>query len=739
MMKHEFDNNHCRFYESGKSNDRKWTFYKTGNLSINPSITLAFSGIKAVLTNNIIIDGNRTENDYGVTYWVNYQDVDVNSIPYQKMILSLTKGISESMADNIFDQYGFKHINEMVDYISKGGKVAGIGKKKAESVKKQMDEAVGMELMNKLTFIMGYKNAKKVSKNIDDLDQLYKHPYKTMDAAGIGFKSMDDIAINQLNVSLDNEERNFYLVEYKYNQYSDRVSNYIEYDKLKEFLLKSVELNVDVDSFIRNNELLVVEYDRVYLARVYTAENDTPLLLKNIKENDNHCKNDNIDNLIKLYQEYEDIQLDTTQIEAIKKATQSNLTIITGGAGTGKSTIIKGVVSVLESSNFSVIQLAPTGKAAVRMKECTGRIANTIHSLICFEKYVSEFCPTPDLYLSENYGILSRNKNGSYLIIDEFSMVDQLLFFDLLNTIEFLNKEYYTNIIGLIIIGDPFQLPSVGRGNVLANMIDSKVFNHIHLTKTFRQAENSNILINANNVREKQVIEFMKKKDFYVTNFSNETFTKHITHLRNKYSNELDFIKNVQVCTLKNSTCESIRDIFKTILGKEKGDFKAGDKVINCKNDKEYGISNGDMGIIEKIVEVKNDKGKVLETLYTIFFYDLNKRVTLSSSENLKTGYCCTVHKLQGSEYKTIIIILEDCKSLLEHRLLYTAITRGKENCIIFSPSEQIIIKACQTSNDYLRKTFFKENLVLTIKGNEFSTFDNITRTYNDKSLLDNL
>jgi exodeoxyribonuclease V alpha subunit len=351
------------------------------------------------------------------------------------------------------------------------------------------------------------------------------------------------------------------------------------------------------------------------------------------------------------------------------------------------------------------------------MTECTGKIANTIHSLVCFVKYTAKTCNDVYSQLEKKFGILSRSANGTYIIVDEFSMVDQCLLYDLLSCINELNSTYRTRIIGMIVIGDTSQLPSVGRGSVLGDMVGAKVFEHVHLTKTYRQKGNSNILDNANNVRNMQSIKFMREKDFYCSEYDDETLKKYINHFKSKYDNDLDFYKNVQVCTFLNATCKKVALICKEVLRNDSSEeYSVGDKVINCKNDKDAGISNGDMGIIENIEKKYNKKGVVTETKYVVYFYDIDIRAEITS-ENLKTGYCCTVHKLQGSEYKTIIIIAEK-SILLEHRMLYTAITRGKENCIIMG-EKSTIEKACRTSHDSKRLTFFKEKLIKEFAGEE--------------------
>jgi exodeoxyribonuclease V alpha subunit len=703
-MKHIFDNTEHKFYESGTSRNGEFTFYN----STICNTTLAYRGLKMAIVDNVIVEGNETTNDYGVTIWVDYQDIDVNSIEFQKMILSQVKGISAERVDEIFDDFGFRSVADVAKHLESGKKISGIGIKRLAEIRQKLDDIAGEIVKQKITFILGNaKLARKVYEEIDSIKELYETPYKILDDCGVGFLRSDDIATQKLNVSIDNKERCKYLTMHKFKQFNTKAANFVKYDDFVEYLTNEVEISSNPDEYLDNNSLLVVDGERVYLNSVYKAETQTPNLIKNMFSGRDYDI-DNINESIETYELFNDIKLDVSQEDAIKKCLSSRMSIITGGAGVGKSTISKGVIKVLEDNLYGVIQLAPTGRAAARQKECTGKPSSTIHSFIYM----------PDENIKYNYKIYSNKK--IVVIIDEFSMVDQLLFH------EFLKKAEGIKIEGLIVVGDPYQLPSVGCGKVLEDLIDSKCFAHAELTKTFRQAGDSPIIRNANKVRANEMIELSKDREFYVNNFSEALIRKIVSAFRDKYNSDIDFYKEFQITSPLNATCDLINNIYRKNnksgrtkksenekhIEKLKGGnlFSVGDKVMNIENDKENEISNGDMGVIRNIEVKKNGKYKNYDI--EVYFFDLGRSVMFHGFGNLRLAYCCTTHKLQGSEFKTVLVLIDRPSVLLESRMFYTGITRAKENCIILAGNSQVIVSACKRDNQWMRLTKFKDRLI---------------------------
>lgn len=684
-MLFEFEQSEYNF-EKHITKNKDWNFYKSNTWDKN--ITLATKGYNLKLTDRIIVDGNETTNDYGAIIWVNYQKVDTKSFDYNLCLLSEVKGITEIKANEIFEASETKTVTDLLNYLV-NNKIPGVGPKKIEAIKQKYEEAKSDNKLTQLYTILGnLKLANKLKDKIFEIEQLYENPYLILKSVRLGFKKIDEIARNQLNVTLDNPIRIKYLTEHKYTMFNTKKSTFVYYDDFLDYLINEIQyIHVDANTFIKQNDLLVVDDDRVYLKDVYEAETRTPeLMIPNLFDLDKKIK---IDYMIDTVESRNpSFKLSDEQKNALKEIIKSpKLSILTGEAGTGKSTITKYLCDIL-ATEFPLLLLSPTGKAAGRMKECTNRDAHTIHRF-CYAN--SEDANAFRTFM--NFGI----KDDFCLIIDEFSMVDQRLFYWLLNTIDELP---FINCRKIIIIGDPYQLPSVGIGQVMIDMIESKVFTHIHLTQTFRQLSDSNIIKNAKLVRNREAIKIIKTYDFWVDGQTENNLKKFYYHFKNKYTDDLELFQNVQFVTSTNKERQKINKTFKK--HPETDSISIGDKVINTKNINELGVSNGDFGIVENITNEK----------MIIYFYDINQRIELDKKDNyIELGYACTTHKLQGSEYKTIIIVLENNVAVSDYRSFYTAITRGKQNVIILAKNKKDIIDVCTRNHDYIRKTYFKERL----------------------------
>lgn len=686
INRYEFDNTEYDFVK--QKVDSEWSFYRPSSC-MSENISLAIKGYELKLTDKIIVYGSETENHYSKTIWVQSQEIDIDSKEYNICVLSEVKGITQEKAKRIFEESKVETLQGLIDFLS-GKRIKGIGEKTKARIIEKLTEVQKDDLFSKLHLLLGnVRYAKKISEKIHNMDEIYREPYRLMKSLNIGFSKIDEIARTKLNITLDNEERCKYLVEYKFNEFNKKQSNYIELDEFKEYLINEVKyLATDIDTFLHENELIVVDANKVYLQQVFEAEKETPELL---------FGNFNMDfgmadilHYLDILESKSKFQLSENQKESISTILQSNkVNILTGEAGTGKSTITKYICDII-SKKYSTLLLSATGKAAGRMKECTNRNAYTIHSFLYF--ITSDFANTYMAY--EKYGISAK----IVLIIDEFSMVDQVLFYQLLSGIADCD---FINLVSIILIGDPYQLPSVGCGQVLVDMINSKSFNHVHLTETFRQLEDSNIILNSKKVRNKKMIDMITTQDFWVDELNRNNIKKFFYHFKTKYKDSLlDLYKNVQFVTARNVTKDEINEMF-CIQKTEDNKFKleVGDKVINTENNREIGISNGDFGIVEHITKKEA----------TIYFYDVDIRHTFKRGETHKImlGYACTTHKLQGSEYKTIIIILENNQAISNYRSFYTAITRGKENVIILANSQKDIYEVCTRDTDYRRKTDF--------------------------------
>ncbi len=396
--------------------------------------------------------------------------------------------------------------------------------------------------------------------------------------------------------------------------------------------------------------------------------------------------------------------LDEQQRTAVKEAVYNGLLIITGGPGTGKTTTINAIIKVFESEGLDILLAAPTGRAAKRMSETTGYEAKTIHRMLELSKL------TPGE--GANYSFERNESNPletDVLIIDEMSMVDINLMHALLKAISIGTR--------LILVGDVNQLPSVGPGNVLRNIIDSHCFNMVMLTKIFRQAAGSDIIVNAHKINDGEQINLDNKSmDFFLLKRqeANIIIAVMINLIKNKLPNYVKASSfDIQVLTpmrkgelgverLNMALQEALNPPSRNKNEKEyhQGIFREGDKVMQIKNNYQipweikssYGVTtqtgtgvfNGDAGIIKEIN---------LFSEHLLVEFDDNRLVEYSFSglDELELAYAVTIHKSQGSEYPAVILpILDGPRLLFNRNLLYTAVTRAK-SCVVIVGSDDMI------------------------------------------------
>ena len=404
----------------------------------------------------------------------------------------------------------------------------------------------------------------------------------------------------------------------------------------------------------------------------------------------------NIEKELKLVEEKTDIMLSEKQKEAIRAINDNNVTIITGGPGTGKTTIIKSIIEIYKQKKYKIVLCAPTGRAAKRMTETTGEEASTLHRLLEIGKVDEESLFKKD---SEYQG---APIDGDIIIVDEVSMVDMFIMSYLLDCIYLGTK--------LILVGDSDQLPSVGPGSVLQDLIASEKIVTVHLDKIFRQAAKSKIIVNAHRVnngkgfisKEDPELEKDSKQDFYfIKENSQEKILEEVLSLCNgrlKKFGDYDFFENIQVLspTKKGLLGTKENELNPHREGEnEKASmgaiFRIGDRVMQIKNNYDIswerrsdgsveignGVFNGEMGTItnidekQKNVRVKFDDEKVC-------WYEFNEL------EQLEHSYCITIHKAQGSEFDVVIMIIpQAAPMLLTRNLLYTGLTRAKKLLIV--------------------------------------------------------
>ena len=537
-------------------------------------------------------------------------------------------------------------------------------------------------------------------------------PYILIDITyGVDFKKIDKMAM-KIGIDTCSNKRIESAIKYALNISGNNGHTCV----LKENLMKFIEelLHIDKkyieDSIVnlRTKKQIVLEkredVDWVYLYKAYKAEENIAEKLLTLLKSKNVKKIDNIKEKLEKQEKQYNIQLSEKQKEAIELVNNNNVCVITGGPGTGKTTIIKNIIDIYKTKKLKVILCAPTGRAAKRMKEATNEEAKTIHRLLEIGK-IEE-----DRNSMVEYDVAPID--ADVIIIDEMSMVDTYI-------MNYLVKAIYRGT-KLILVGDENQLPSVGPGTVLKDIIDSKKIPTICLNKIFRQAAKSQIVLNAHNVNNGK--DFVKKEDmnsdikedfFYMNESNQEKILNHVLTLSKnklKMSGSEDFYNNIQVLTPTKKGLVGTRELNKRLQEvlnppseskKEKkyGEvvFREGDKIMQIKNNYDIfwekrtgnyesgtGIFNGEMGIIENIDE-ESKQVKILFDDDKIVWY------TYSDLEQIEHSYSITIHKSQGSEFDVAIIVIPKAyQMLLTRNLLYTGLTRAKKMLILIGGKETI-------------------------------------------------
>lgn len=632
------------------------------------------------------------------------------------------KGIGEKMAERIVREFGDDTFRIMEEEPELLAKIKGISIAKAMDIANQLIEKkdIRKAMMYLQRFGIQMNLANKIFKHYGNeiYSILEQNPYRLADdIEGVGFKTADEIA-TKVGIKVDSEFRIRSGIFYILNQASNQGHVYLPakqlIDEVKELLLVDI---VDFDKFLMDlviDKKIVVKMKGdtkcVYARSLYYTEAGIAAKLNQLDVRSEESQ-EFIDMRIRRIEEKEGIQLDDIQKEAVAKAVRNGLVIITGGPGTGKTTTINTIIKYFELQGLDIRLAAPTGRAAKRMSEACGYEAQTIHRLLEISGGASA--------ISERRAgaaglpmFFERNEENpletDVIIVDEMSMVDIHIMSSLLKAVQTGTK--------LILVGDVDQLPSVGPGNVLKDIIDSECFSVVKLEKIFRQAEQSEIIINAHKINKGQKVELNKySKDFLFVkrngadNIINAMKTL-VSDKLPKYVNAS--INEIQILTpsrKSNVGVERLNKIMQDFLNpkdytkqeKQAGDtiFREGDKVMQIKNDYQlewekrsrYGIPtekgqgafNGDMGIVDRIstfdetLTVKFDDGRYVD-------YDFGQL------DELELSYAITVHKSQGSEYPAVVIPMSQGPRMLMNRnILYTAVTRARK-CVCLVGEEEI-------------------------------------------------
>lgn len=624
------------------------------------------------------------------------------------------KGIGPATATKIIDRFGEDTIHVLKYEPEKLAQIKGISKSKAIEMSESFVE--NWEIWQIVGFLerfgIGAESAKKVYDllGINAIAEIEANPYILIDISrGVDFKQIDQMAI-ELGIEKENQKRvksgiKYALIKITYNGHCCTLkANLIEY--VKQLLNVSDEIIEDgLVNLKVNNEIVIEDRDGeewVYLYSFFKAENQIAERIIKLDNAKNIKKVSNIEKELKLVEEHTDILLSEKQKEAIRAINDNNVTIITGGPGTGKTTIIKSIIEIYKQKKYKIVLCAPTGRAAKRMTETTGEEASTLHRLLEIGKVDEE-----SLFKKDN-DYQGAPIDGDIIIVDEVSMVDMFIMSYLLDCIYLGTK--------LILVGDSDQLPSVGPGSVLHDLIASERIATVHLDKIFRQAAKSKIIVNAHRVnngknfisKDDPELEEDSKQDFFFIKENNqEKVLEQVLSLCNgrlKKFGDYDFFESIQVLTPTKKGLLGTKEMNKALQQElnphregetEKASmgaiFRIGDRVMQIKNNYDMywekriddsietgnGVFNGEVGTItninekEKNIRVKFDDEKVC-------WYEF------SDLEQLEHSYCITIHKAQGSEFDVVIMIVpQAAPMLLTRNLLYTGLTRAKKLLIV--------------------------------------------------------
>lgn len=617
----------------------------------------------------------------------------------------MIKGVGPKFAQRIVRRFGKDTLEVIEETPDKLLEVPGIGKLRVERIKKSWQEQ--KEIKNIMLFLQGHEvstvHATKIYKTYGEksLDVVRENPYKLADDIwGIGFRTADAIA-EKLGFDKEKYTRLRSGILYTLNQLSDEGHCFAT----REMLLKSGEellgagsdkLSNVLDEMLTRNDV-ITDGDAIYLPPFYHAEVGTAKRLHAIANGAGSLSLPT-DDLEELIRRSSGIAYDALQIKAIEAAVTSKILLLTGGPGTGKTTTTLGIITAFQNAGAQIILAAPTGRAAKRLSEATGLEAKTIHRLL-------EMKPPEGCQRNEDNPL-----EGDVLIVDECSMIDLLLMYNLLKAVP--------DSMTLIMVGDVDQLPSVGAGNVLRDIIESAQFPVVRLTHIFRQARSSRIIMNAHRINAGQfpdVSNGWNTDFFFIEKEDPEETAKEIaalvrTRLPRHYHvppGEIQVLTPMQrgvtgAANLNQMLQEAVNP---GDLGLKRGGimFKPRDKVMQIRNNYDKEVFNGDIGIV-KYVDLE-------ERTLSVSFDGREIEYDVSELDELTLAYATTIHKSQGSEYPIVVMpVLMNHFVMLQRNLVYTGVTRAKKILVIVGTKKALgyAVRNVTVSN---RLTRLKERL----------------------------
>ena len=624
----------------------------------------------------------------------------------------LIKGVGPKFARRIVEKFGKDTLDVIEENPEALIEVEGIGRVRVERIKKSWEEQ--KEIKNIMLFLQGHEvstsHATKIFKTYgsDSISVVQENPYRLADDIwGIGFKTADTIA-EKMGIEKDRFIRLRSGILYTLNKLSENGHCYAVREQLirtagQLLEVEEAELEITLDEMLRTEDV-IREEDAIYLPPFFFSETgcakrllkllmaerrvqmDVDAVMERVMgrtERDQEADTaDDADVAPHRMQEAEtqgQITYDEVQLEAIRVAVSSKVMVLTGGPGTGKTTTTMGIIAAYRAAGCKIILAAPTGRAAKRMSEATGMEAKTIHRLL-------EYKP-PEGYQRKEENPLE----GDVLILDECSMIDIMLMYNLLKAL----PAHMT----LIMVGDTDQLPSVGAGNVLGDIISSERIPVVRLSRIFRQAQGSRIVMNAHRINKGEQIDMRGGRDsdfFFAAKETNgevvELVVKYCTENLPRYYH-VDALQDIQVLTpMQRGVCgaANLNQVLQeamnpgSILLRRGGmQYRLHDKVMQIRNDYDKEVFNGDIGVINHV--------DMEERELTVNFDGREVVYDVSELEELTLAYATTIHKSQGSEYPIVVMpFTMSHYVMLQRNLLYTGVTRAKKILVLVGEKKAV-------------------------------------------------
>ena len=728
-----------------QSPETGYSVLKCAVKNYNDLVTVVGNLVDANVGSVLLIDGNwKVDAKYGRQFlaesWEETMPATVFGI--EKYLGSgLIKGVGPKFAKKIVQQFGTDTLEIIETDMQRLLEVPGIGKKRVDKIAESWERQ--KEIKNVMLFLQDHGVSTAFAAKIyrqygnESISKVKENPFRLADDIwGIGFKTADSIAM-KLGIGKEAFIRLRSGIMYTLSELADEGHVYAERDQLikkASALLEAEDTSIimTMDQMLKDEELIrekimvpqfapdevipedaakEIEKECIYLPPFYFAEVGVANKLKKLSAEPaadrlwvslmkarQDTGNPKLSVDVEKIQNTVNMEYDEVQVEAIRRAATAKVLVLTGGPGTGKTTTTQGIIAAYRAFGLHILLAAPTGRAAKRMTEATGLEAKTIHRLL-------EFKPPEGYEKNEETPL-----EGDVLIVDECSMIDIVLMNALMKAIP--------PHMRLILVGDIEQLPSVGAGNVLRDVIDSEVFPVVRLTRIFRQAQTSRIIMNAHKINAGQMPDTSNGKNtdfFFMTQEDPEEVAKKIVELVHKklpgyYRTSASQIqvltpmqRGVVGATNLNMALQEALNPQGEGLRRSGFVYRPNDKVMQIKNNYDKEVFNGDIGIIESVdmqdrTLLVNFDGRSIE-------YDATEL------DELVHAYATTIHKAQGSEYPIVVMpVLMNHYMMLQRNLIYTGITRAKK-ILVMVGTKKALSYAVRNMTVTKRNTLLKERL----------------------------